>query len=123
MARRGRGRDRPPPPGEELSTREEATAFLAALTRIGDERGYAAENDKHEALDLRLDALVSAIAKTPALTLAGLGVKARAIGYSRPELWREAPADMDWPDEVTRDLLESICAMLGLPDPSMPVSA
>jgi hypothetical protein len=52
---------------------------------------------------------------TPARTLAGVAVKARAAAmHVLSELWEELEEDLNWDQEVIRNLIEDICSAAGM---------
>jgi hypothetical protein len=72
-----------------------------------------------EAVDVRLDPIIDAIQATPARTLAGVAVKARAAAYTIEECWRKPQDELDWQETVLRDLIEGVCALAGVDLPRL----
>jgi hypothetical protein len=84
----------------------------------GDE--YETVEDAMNALCLECDTIVAAIELAPVTSLAGLGVKARAVMYKGGHWWRRdgevVPLDdLDIDKRHCRRLIEAICGMAGLP--------
>jgi hypothetical protein len=72
-----------------------------------------------EAIDVRLDPIITAIQTTPARTLAGVAVKARAAASIIGECWQKPQDELDWQETVLRDLIESVCALAGVDLPRL----
>jgi hypothetical protein len=60
----------------------------------------------------RIDTVIARIRKTPAKTLEGLAVKALALQFGAPDLWREDPHDMDWDQCLIAELANEILGHL-----------
>jgi hypothetical protein len=70
-----------------------------------------------ESILARLYPIERAIIRTPARTIAGLGVKARHAAYVMSQYW-EAPLDrIDWDAQATRQLIEAVCDLARKPLP------
>ena len=68
-----------------------------------------------ESVLARLYPIEQAIMRTPASTIAGLGVKARHAAYVLSQYW-EAPVDrIDWDARAVRLLIEAICDIAHTP--------
>ena len=67
-----------------------------------------------EAIYQRLDPIVEAIRGTPARTLAGAGIKARAVAAIMPELSEQREAELETDKHLMRDLIENICSIAGV---------
>ncbi len=73
--------------------------------RANDETGTT----QVEAILARLSPIEQAIMATPAVTIVGLGVKARHAAYVMSEYW-DAPIDrIDWDARAVRLLIEAVC--------------
>ena len=72
---------------------------------------------QQEAMDERIDPRRDRVLDMSATTIAGAAVKARAVAYERPGLWSDH-ANLDWPDLVTRNLIETILNVAGASLPS-----
>jgi hypothetical protein len=90
--------------------REDAEAYWQALKHarqeIGGRAHVVAEQELAAALDAA-DKIVQAILTTPALTIAGLCVKADATAFAA-NLFDEPIRDMDYDKQVCRQLVEAI---------------
>ena len=86
----------------------------AAQTIIDEEIGFNAIDDKMNALWERLDPLVKKITRAPALNLSDLALKANATATAWGRLWEKMPEDLDYEDDLIRDLIESVCAVAGV---------
>jgi hypothetical protein len=70
---------------------------------------HEAQTRQVEAILARLSPIEQAIMATPALTIVGLGVKARHAAYVMSEYW-DAPIDrIDWDARAVRLLIEAVC--------------
>jgi hypothetical protein len=70
---------------------------------------HEARTRQVEAILARLSPIEQAIMATPALTIVGLGVKARHAAYVMSEYW-DAPIDrIDWDARAVRLLIEAVC--------------
>lgn len=70
-----------------------------------------------EAMLGRLEPIERAIMATPALTLLGLGVKARHAAYVMSEYWDSSIDRADWNARAMRLLIEAVCETAGAPLP------
>jgi hypothetical protein len=107
-------------------TEDEAEAHLRAMTAVDRETGFAELLERREALERPLDRLVRNVLTAPAGDLVSLALKANAAATAMPELWRSIPAELDWHEELIRDLIESVCIVAGaelIARPPMPPSA
>jgi hypothetical protein len=95
-------------------TLEEAEAHLQAMREVDKEMGIAQISERMKAFDLPLDRMVRRIIDKPVSDLASLALKANAVATARPELWQSIPDDLDWPEELIRDLIESVCILAGV---------
>jgi hypothetical protein len=57
----------------------------------------------------RLDPIERAIMATKALTIAGLGVKARHAAYVTSQYWNEPIDEIEWESRAVRLLIEAVC--------------
>jgi hypothetical protein len=90
-------------------------ALAAELDRDRGELGREALAKQVEATLARLYPIEQAIMRTPASTIAGLGVKARHAAYVLSQYW-EAPVDrIDWDARAVRLLIEAICDIAHTP--------
>lgn len=108
------GGTNPVPPLQLLPTMLWHSTFCA----VEREMGPSSAVDVCEAAATRLDEVLDAIMATPAHTMAGLAVKARAAAIlTHDYLWHGPTIDLDWNDEILRSLFEAIFAAAGLPVP------
>jgi hypothetical protein len=112
------------PPHWTFRTEDEAEAHLTAMRAVDRETGFAELIERREALELAVDPLVRKILNAPASDLLGLALKANAVATAMRHLWRLIPAELDWPEELVRDLIESVCIVAGAeliaPPPAQP---
>jgi hypothetical protein len=100
---------------------EDLNAHLAwacgakATTELGKE--FWRRDEMIDALQMQLEPLTKSIQRLPALSLRGLGIKAKASAVTSPHLWRDKLDDMDWNERASRTLIESTMAAAGLPTP------
>jgi hypothetical protein len=95
-------------------TEDEATRHLAAMKIVDEDIGFNDLNETMEALWARLDPVVKIITAAPARNLADLALKANAAATAWEGLWKELPVNLDYPDELIRDLIENVCAVAGI---------
>ncbi len=55
--------------------------------------------------------------RTPASTIAGLGVKARHAAYVVSQYWEEPLDQIDWEAQAVRRLIEAVCEIARTPLP------
>lgn len=72
-------------------------------------------------LDQRIEAVLTllypierAIMATPAITIVGLGVKARHAAQVLSHYWTDSPERLDWDARTVRLLIESTCTVAGV---------
>jgi hypothetical protein len=72
-------------------------------------------------LDQRIEAVLTllypierAIMATPAITIVGLGVKARHAAQVLSHYWTDSPERLDWDARAVRLLIESTCTVAGV---------
>jgi hypothetical protein len=70
---------------------------------------YEARTRELEEILARLDPIERAIMATKALTIAGLGVKARHAAYVTSQYWNEPIDKIDWESRAVRLLIEAVC--------------
>jgi hypothetical protein len=96
-------------------TSEEGRHAWEVLKVVRNERGTDNVIRACETVLARIDAVHQQIIATPAQTLLGVGVKARTGAMlSLSHLWDEPRHDLDYEDQVTRNLIESICEAAGI---------
>jgi hypothetical protein len=78
---------------------------------VDEEIGFQQINDQMEALASKLDPLVEAIISIPAQSLDDLALKANAAATVLFWLWQTLPKELDYPQAIMRDLIESVCAL------------
>jgi hypothetical protein len=83
------------------------------LRIVDEEMGFDVVSDKMEELNARLDPVVAIITTTPALDLADLVLKANAAASACGHLWASPPRELDYKDELIRDLIENLCSVAG----------
>jgi hypothetical protein len=70
--------------------------------------------ERIEAILALLDPIERAIMATPAVTVVGLGVKARHAAHVLSHYWIDATDTLDWDARAVRLLIESTCAVAGV---------
>ncbi len=100
-------------------TLEEAGRYFAKRCEVGKEthigRKYEAACDAIDDANGPIDRLSKMIRNTPALGIAGLGVKAKAAALNSSFLWDSPVSELDWNDQAARSLIEDTLALAGLP--------
>lgn len=94
---------------DELHRGEDGVTAL--YERIYEEVGLKALDEQGEHPDdiiNRSDAPSRAILAIPALTLAGLAVKARLAKFGASHIWDESDEDADWDHLVLRNLVDAV---------------
>jgi len=79
---------------------------------------FATAEIEHDQTYDAIAALARRVMELPAHGLAGLAVKARGAMRENERLWDRPIADLDWPDEFLRDIIESVLKMAGEPLPA-----
>jgi hypothetical protein len=79
--------------------------------RVNGERPSA---EHIEALLKLLEPIERAIMAIPAMTVVGLGVKARHAAHVLSHYWTDSPERLDWDAQAIRRLIESTCAVAGV---------
>lgn len=95
--------------------REDIDALAPAAP--GGEQGMAmlnASDERIEAVLAILDPIERAIMATPAMTIVGLGVKARHAAQVLSHYWTDSPERLDWDARTVRLLIESMCTVAGV---------
>jgi hypothetical protein len=70
--------------------------------------------ERIEALLGLLDPIERAIMAIPAVTVIGLGVKARHAAHVLSHYWTDSPDRLDWDSRAVRLLIESTCTVAGI---------
>jgi hypothetical protein len=70
--------------------------------------------ERIEALLKLLDPIERAIMAIPAITVIGLGVKARHAAHVLSHYWADSPDRLDWDSRAVRLLIESTCTVAGI---------
>ncbi|HWX29165.1 MAG TPA: hypothetical protein VNZ53_17200 [Steroidobacteraceae bacterium] len=70
--------------------------------------------ERIEALLRLLDPIERAIMAIPAITVIGLGVKARHAAHVLSHYWTDSPDRLDWDSRAVRLLIESTCTVAGI---------
>ena len=70
--------------------------------------------ERIEALLKLLDPIERAIMAIPAITVIGLGVKARHAAHVLSHYWTDSPDRLDWDSRAVRLLIESTCTVAGI---------
>jgi hypothetical protein len=65
----------------------------------------------------RLYPIERAIMRTPACTIAGLGVKACHAAYVMSQYWEDSIDQVDWEAQAARLLIEAVCDVARVPLP------
>jgi hypothetical protein len=71
-------------------------------------------NERIEAVLTLLDPIERAIMAMPAVTVVGLGVKARHAAHVLSHYWTDLPERLDWDARAVRLLIESTCIVAGV---------
>jgi hypothetical protein len=111
------------PAGVGSRSEDEAMLYRNTLKRLDAEMGTDALLKRLDAINLRLDTIVTAIKETPARTLAGVAVKARGVAYAMRTCWQTLAEELDWHEDLVRDLVENICAIAGMDLPRIGAAA
>jgi hypothetical protein len=97
-------------------TEDEQRRLWAMLKVVRAELGTESAIAACDEVWRRADIIHRDIIALPAHGLAGVAVKARAAAVLvLAQLWDEPMRDLDREDEITRNLIESICAAAGMP--------
>ena len=121
-----------PPDGALLALESQFNVLVAELTAAQARRGefaicrhqpsecnakpdadvgsdYEAKTREVEEILARLDPIERAIMSTKAVTMAGLGVKARHAAYVTSPYWNGPIDKIDWESRAVRLLIEAVC--------------
>jgi hypothetical protein len=105
----------------------ERKAWSKELWKVTKAVWLAADRDQHPfwAVDARQSAVSDKISKLAAHTLAGFAVKARVLGEFtlKEEDWNTPLSDLDFDKHLTRDLIENLCALVGVDRLGRPLDA
>jgi hypothetical protein len=102
--------------GGDPLTEDEQRRLWAMLKVVRAELGTESAIAACDEVWRRADIIHRDIIALPAHGLAGVAVKARAAAVLvLAQLWDEPMRDLDREDEITRNLIESICAAAGMP--------
>jgi hypothetical protein len=74
----------------------------------------SSSTERIEALLTLLDPIERSIMATPAMTVVGLGVKARHAAQVLSYYWTDSPERLDWDALTVRLLIESTCTVAGV---------
>jgi hypothetical protein len=86
-------------------------------TRLEEHACDEAVTRRIEPVLARLYPIERAIMRTPACTIAGLGVKARHAAYVMSQYWEEPIDQIDWEAQAVRLLIEAVCNVSRTPLP------
>jgi hypothetical protein len=82
--------------------------------RLNSEGMISPSVERIEALLRLLEPIERAIMAIPAMTVVGLGVKARHAAHVLSHYWTESPDRLDWDAQAVRRLIESTCTVAGV---------
>jgi hypothetical protein len=103
---------------ELIALEREEVDTLSPVAQRGDrlKRGVmiSPSVERIEALLSRLEPIERGIMALPALTVVGLGVKARHAAHVLSHYWTDAPERLDWDAQAVRRLIESTCTVAGV---------
>jgi hypothetical protein len=86
-------------------------------TRLEEHASDEAVTSRIEPVLARLDPIERAIMRTPARTIAGLGVKARHAAHVMSQYWEDPIDQIDWEAQAARLLIEAVCDVARTPLP------
>jgi hypothetical protein len=101
-------------PHWNFRTDDEARTHLAVMTVVDAEIAFDKVSDQLNALYERLDPIVNQVMRAPAQDISSVALKANAVATAMPHLWESLPNDLDYPDRLLRDLIESFCVVAGV---------
>jgi hypothetical protein len=78
------------------------------------EAAISPSDERIEAVLTLLDPIERAIMAMPAMTIVGLGVKARHAAQVLSHYWTDPPERLDWDARAVRLLIESTCTVAGV---------
>jgi hypothetical protein len=76
--------------------------------------GEGSSVERIEALLRLLEPIERAIMAIPAMTVVGLGVKARHAAHVLSHYWTDTPERLDWDAQAIRRLIEATCSVAGV---------
>ena len=82
--------------------------------QLNGEAMISASDERIEAVLTLLDPIERAIMAMPAMTIVGLGVKARHAAQVLSHYWTDSPERLDWHARAVRLLIESTCTVAGV---------
>lgn len=82
--------------------------------RMQGEVTISSSDERIEAVLALLYPIERAIMATPAMTVVGLGVKARHAAHVLSHYWTDSPDRLDWDARTVRLLIESTCTLAGI---------
>ena len=82
--------------------------------QLNGETEFNPSADRIEMVLALLDPIERAIMATPAVTVVGLGVKARHAAYVLSHYWIDPTDKLDWDVRAVRLLIESTCTVAGI---------
>ena len=106
------------PDDQEKWTIDDSKTYHEPRSRVIDDIGAewtAVTNEIQDVHHWRTDELMQAIWTTPAHSLAGLGIKARAAAFACSSYWAEPFTELDWDKKGSRALIEAVLDVAGLP--------
>jgi hypothetical protein len=92
--------------------------YLAEAEKADAETGADIANEKYEPLQARIFDIKERLARLLARPLVGLRAKAVLAINEHDDLWKEPAEDLDWDKQVTRALIEAVCAVTGVGVPA-----
>jgi hypothetical protein len=106
------------PDDQEKWTSDDARNYHATRGRVIDDIGAEWASVTAELEDVhhwRTDKLMRAIWATPAHSMAGLGIKAKAAALASNHFWDKPFGELDWDHKGPRALIEAVLDVAGLP--------
>jgi len=82
--------------------------------RLNGEGMISPSVERIEALLKLLEPIERAIIAMPAVSVVGLGVKARHAAHVLSHYWTDSPERLDWDAQAVRRLIESTCTVAGV---------
>lgn len=82
--------------------------------RLNGEGMISPSAERIEALLKLLEPIERAIIAVPAVSVVGLGVKARHAAHVLSHYWTDSPERLDWDARAVRRLIESTCTVAGV---------
>lgn len=106
------------PDNQEKWTLDDAKTYHETRGRVIDNIGAewaAVTAELEDVHHWRTDELMRAIWTTPAYSMAGLGIKAKAAALACNHYWDKPFAELDWDHKGPRALIEAVLDVAGLP--------